>query len=101
MSTDIRAALATVWNNQMHDGNGEHVTNAFIQTMREVKAARESGNPFEPFEFHNKVIGCAFDVNDAPDTGVWLACASNTVSDMAAEFARMIAARKAGSEPAE
>jgi hypothetical protein len=98
---EIREALAAVWDERMDDSNGEHVASAFVQTLAEVKQARLAGTPFEPFEFHNRVLGSTFEVMDGPDSGVWLAVASNVVSDMAVEFKRIITAAREQAAPAK
>lgn len=92
----IQDRLAAVWESHMHDGNGATITAVFLNVLR---AQKNSGVAFEPFELQDRVIETAFEPFENPeDGGLFWAVASNTVTAMANEFRQWINERKAGAD---
>lgn len=92
----IQERLAAVWESHMHDGNGATVTAVFLNVLR---AQRDSGVAFQPFELQDKVIEAVFEEPEDPVTGgLALALASNTVTAMANEFRQWATERKAAAD---
>lgn len=85
--------LATVWEDHLHDGNGAIVAAVFVNVLR---AQKNSGIPFQPFELQNTVIEAAFEPFENEENGglTW-AVASNAVTAMAKEFRQWASERKA------
>lgn len=89
----IQDRLAAVWEDHMHDGNGAIVTAAFLNVLR---AQKDSGEAFKPFELQNRVIEDVFEEPEDPTTaGLALSVASNAVAAMAQEFRQWANERKA------
>ncbi|WP_040793291.1 hypothetical protein [Nocardia paucivorans] len=92
--TELRDALAAVWEQRMHDGNGARVATVFLHTVREAHTA---GTSFPSREVPERVLDKVFaPVEDDPTAGLLWGFALTAVTDMAAEAVRILAARKRG-----
>ena len=90
----IQERLAGVWESNVHDGNGEHVTAVFLNVSRQMMKEGAPGS-----ELPERVMSAAFQAPDESDDGdgtgviVWLLM-SQAVSAMAGEYRKYLGERR-------